>query len=125
MIYLIPEANPMKDVREINKNQQTAARMAASMAGMAAHGKCSEKKMADALPPAERAVWLILWRDTKPNGLAGTSQMSIARRAGVSDRAVRSALRRLEREGLVSIVHRGSLRAGASIYRVHPLGRER
>ena len=77
------------------------------------------------LPPAERAIWLILWRDTKPNGLAGTSQMSIARRAGVSDRAVRSALRRLEREGLVTVVHRGSLRAGASIYRVHPLGRER
>jgi hypothetical protein len=52
------------------------------------------------LPPAERAVWLILWRDTKPNGLARRSQMSIARRAGVSDRSVRSALRRLEGEGL-------------------------
>jgi hypothetical protein len=77
------------------------------------------------LPPAERAAWLILWRDTKPNGLARTSQMSLARRAGVSDRAIRSALRRLEREGLVTVVHRGSLRAGASIYRVHPLGRER
>jgi len=77
------------------------------------------------LPPAERAVWLILWRDTKPNGLAGTSQMSLARRAGVSDRAVRSALRRLERDGLVTVVHRGSLRAGASIYRVRPLARER
>ena len=56
MIYLISGANPMKDVWEINKNQQTAAWMAASMAGMAAHGKYSEKKMVDALPPAERAV---------------------------------------------------------------------
>jgi hypothetical protein len=76
------------------------------------------------LTPAERAVWLILWRDTKPNGLAETSQVSLARRAGVSDRTVRSALRALEQRGLVTVVHRGSLRRGASIYRVHPLDRE-
>src|SRR5262245_56041422 len=48
------------------------------------------------LTPAERSVWLILWRDTKPNGLAETSQVDLARRAGVSDRAVRSALDALE-----------------------------
>jgi hypothetical protein len=39
LIYLISEANPMKSVREINKNQQTAAWMAASMSGIAAHSK--------------------------------------------------------------------------------------
>jgi hypothetical protein len=77
------------------------------------------------LTPAERAVWLILWRDTKPNGLAETSQASLARRAGVSDRAVRSALRRLERDGLVTVVHRGSLRAGVSVYRIRLLVKER
>jgi hypothetical protein len=79
----------------------------------------------ETLTPAERAAWLILWRDTKPNGLAETSQMSMARRAGVSDRSIRAALRRLEGKGLVTVVHRGSLRRGPSIYRVHPLGRER
>jgi len=77
------------------------------------------------LKPAARAAWLILWRDTKPNGLAKTSQASIARRAGVSDRAIRAALRQLEQRGLVIVVHRGSLRRGPSIYRVHPLGRGR
>src|SRR5262245_27243252 len=77
------------------------------------------------LTPAERSAWLILWRDTKPNGLAKTSQASMARRAGVSDRAIRAALRRLAGTGLVTVVHRGSLRRGPSIYRVHPLGRER
>jgi len=77
------------------------------------------------LTPAERAAWLILWRDTKPNGLAETSQASMGRRAGVSDRAIRTALRRLEGMGLITVVHRGSLRRGPSIYRVHPLGRER
>lgn len=77
------------------------------------------------LTPAERAAWLILWRDTKPNGLAETSQTSMARRAGVSDRSIRTALRGLEEWGLVTVVHRGSLRRGVSVYRVHPLARER
>jgi hypothetical protein len=76
--------------------------------------------MAD-LTPAERSVWLILWRDTKPGGLATTSQASLAARAGVSDRAVRKALRRLEGRGLVSVARRGSLRRGPSAYRVRPL----
>jgi len=48
--------------------------------------------MAD-LTPTERAVWLILWRDTKPNGLAATSQASMARRAGVTGRAEAQVLR--------------------------------
>jgi hypothetical protein len=77
------------------------------------------------LPPAARAAWLILWRDTKPNGLAATSQMSMARRAGISDRSVRNALGLLEERGLVTVVHRGSLRRGVSTYRVRPLDRER
>jgi hypothetical protein len=76
------------------------------------------------LTPAERSVWLILWRDTKPSGLAGTSQISMARRAGVSDRSIRTALRGLEQKGLITVVHRGNLRRGASIYRVHQLNRD-
>ncbi|MFO0809697.1 MAG: hypothetical protein U0746_13820 [Gemmataceae bacterium] len=35
-----------------------------------------------ALGRAEVAVWLILWRDTKPDGTARTSQADLARRAG-------------------------------------------
>lgn len=77
------------------------------------------------LTPAARSVWLILWRDTKPTGLAQTSQESLARRAGVTDRAVRTALQLLVSAGLLTVVHRGSLRAGASIYRVRPLAPER
>jgi DNA-binding MarR family transcriptional regulator len=75
------------------------------------------------LTPAERSVWLILWRDTKPNGLAGTSQMDLAKRAGVADRAVRTALNKLEGKGLVTVVRRGSFRRGVSVYRVYPLTR--
>jgi DNA-binding GntR family transcriptional regulator len=56
--------------------------------------------------------------------LAKTSQASIARRVGVSDRAVRSALKVLAGKGLVIVVQRGSLRRGPSSYRVLPLTRK-
>jgi hypothetical protein len=75
------------------------------------------------LTPAERSVWLILWRDTKPNGVAATSQASLAQRAGVTDRAVRDALKGLAGHGLLTVVRRGNLRRGPSVYRVHPISR--
>ena len=70
------------------------------------------------------AVWLLLWRDTKADGLAKTSQADLARRAGISDRTARRAIDRLQRAGLLSVVHRGGLRRGISTYRIHPLTRE-
>ena len=76
------------------------------------------------LDRAEIAVWLLLWRDTKPDGLARTSQADLARRAGCSDRNVRYALRALCRAGLLTVVHQGGLNRGLSVYRVHPLARQ-
>lgn len=73
--------------------------------------------MAD-LRPCERAVWLLLWRDTKPDGLARTSQADLARRAGASGRAIYDALRSLARRGLLIVVRRGGLSAGPSSYRI-------
>jgi len=73
------------------------------------------------LRPCERAVWLLLWRDTRQDGLARTGQVDLARRAGTSDRAVRAALWELVRRGLVVVVQRGRLRAGPSSYRVRAL----
>jgi hypothetical protein len=80
--------------------------------------------MAD-LKPSERAVWFVLFRDTKPNGVARTSERDIARRAGVSDRMVRYALTALAKRGLVKIVRRGRLQSGPSSYRVFGLERGR
>ena len=70
------------------------------------------------LSPAAVKVWLVLYRDTKPGGTAKVGQTDIARRAGVSDRAVRDALRQLEILGLVLVIKRGQLRTGPSTYRV-------
>jgi hypothetical protein len=74
------------------------------------------------LTGAEAKVWLILYRDTKGNGLARTGQADIARRAGLKPRMVRYALTSLEAKGMVSVVRRGRLNAGPSIYRVRPVG---
>ena len=35
------------------------------------------------LTPVAAKVWLILWRDTKPTGVARTGQADLSRRAGV------------------------------------------
>ena len=72
------------------------------------------------LSRAEIAVWLVLYRDTR-GGTARTSYDDLARRAGCDRRNVGRALRRLERLGLLKVVHRGGLRRGVSRYRVRPL----
>lgn len=69
----------------------------------------------------EIVVWFVLYRDTKPDGTARTSQADMARRAGVSERTVRRVIRRLERAGFLVVVYRGGLNRGMSAYRVLPL----
>jgi len=76
---------------------------------------------AGALTRAELLTWLILYRDTKADGTARTAQEDVARRAGVSARAVRRALTRLKAFGLVRTVWQGGFRKGASVYTVEPL----
>src|SRR5262245_52045614 len=48
------------------------------------------------LKPAEAVVWFVLYRDTKPDGLARTAVEDIARRAGFSRSTALRALKRLE-----------------------------
>jgi hypothetical protein len=73
---------------------------------------------------AEVAVWVLLWRDTRPDGLARTAQTDLARRAGVNGRTVKRAIQRLQRAGLVTVVRRGGLFRGPSTYRVNPLSKQ-
>ena len=74
------------------------------------------------LTGAEAKVWLILYRDTKANGVARTGQADLARRAGLTVRGVQKALDKLSAKGLVVVVHRGRLNAGPTTYRVHATG---
>jgi hypothetical protein len=69
------------------------------------------------LAPAEVAVWLVLFRDSR-NGLARTGQVDIARRAGICRKTVGRAIRRLAERGLLRVVRRGRLGSGPSSYRL-------
>jgi hypothetical protein len=74
------------------------------------------------LTRAEVAVWLVLYRDTKPDGTARTGQADLARRAGCDPRTVRRALATLKSRGLVEVLTKGRLGAGPSRYRVKGSG---
>jgi hypothetical protein len=75
------------------------------------------------LSRAEALTWLVLWRDTKPDGTAQTSQVDIARRIGANVSTVKRAVAALVKARLLIVVCRGSLRRGPSAYRVRPLPR--
>lgn len=80
--------------------------------------------IADAgLTPAEALVWLVLFRDTKADGTARTGQADVGRRAGLSSRGVKLAVRGLKAKGMLRVVRRGRLNDGPSVYRVCPTSR--
>ncbi len=79
---------------------------------------------AGALSRNEILVWLVLYRDTR-NDTARTSQADLARRAGISDRSVRRALKGLQGRRLLKVTYRGGIGRGASAYRIYPLPPER
>ena len=70
------------------------------------------------LPRAAALVWVCLWRDTKPDGLARTAVTDLARRVGCNRRNAVRALRLLTDRRLLEVVRRGGLGRGVSAYRV-------
>jgi hypothetical protein len=70
------------------------------------------------LSNAERDVWLILFRDARPNGTSRTSVRDMARRAGIATRSVTRAVEGLKRRGLLRVVYQGGWGKGLSVYRV-------
>ena len=65
-------------------------------------------------------VWFTLYRDAHGD-TARSAQAYIARRAGLGKRTVGMAIGRLERAGLLDVLHRGGRNRGLSIYRIRPL----
>lgn len=72
------------------------------------------------LSRSEALTWFVLWRDTK-DGTVRTSIADVARRIGASRRAVIDAVAKLRKRKLLTLVFRGGINRGVSIYRVHPL----
>lgn len=67
---------------------------------------------------AELAAWLLLYRHAKPDGIVTASVTDLSRRAGCCESAMRRALKRLRKTGLVERVKRGTLAGGPSVWRL-------
>jgi hypothetical protein len=67
---------------------------------------------------AAAKAWFVLYRDTKPNGLAKVGLSDLATRMGCSGATAKRAIRELKRRGLVSVVTQGSPGRGPSEYRL-------
>jgi len=76
---------------------------------------------ARSLTRAEALTWIVLFRDTKPDGLASVGQADIARRIGADVKTVKRAMAGLRKRGLLIVVAKGGLNQGTSVYRVVPL----
>lgn len=63
-------------------------------------------------------AWVVLWRDTKPNGLARTGVTDIARRMGCSTATAKRALAETRTQKLIEVADRGRLGGGPSSYRL-------
>jgi DNA-binding transcriptional ArsR family regulator len=66
-----------------------------------------------------QSCWWIVWRETKPDGLARVSFNRIAECIGKGRRTVIRTMKRLKRAGLITVVRQGGMREGASTYRAH------
>jgi len=120
------ELPPMHDAEPVGRTGPTRGKASKSKEKRSSRGRfqCINAFLdvtVAGLDRAELVVWLLLWRDTKPDGLARASQGDLARRAGCNPRTVRRALSGLQRAGLVVVVRQGGLNRGLSVYRVEPL----
>lgn len=71
------------------------------------------------LSRSEIAVYLIVFRDTKPTGLARTSRTELARRGGMTERQASRALTKLIKRGAVHVIRRG-IKGKAALYSLYP-----
>jgi len=63
-------------------------------------------------------AWFILYRDTKPDGLARTGLSDMATRMGCSVSTAKRSVRVLKDRGLVTLVRKGAPGVGPNVYRV-------
>lgn len=64
-------------------------------------------------------AWIVLWRDTKPNGLASTGIADLARRMGCSHATAKRAIAELRGRDLLAIEALGGIGRGPSVYRLN------
>ncbi|WP_165249231.1 helix-turn-helix domain-containing protein [Paludisphaera soli] len=85
----------------------------ATLAGFADHGVKTLKR-------GELAVFLLLLRDTRPDGTARAGLTDLATRGGMSKRSAIRAVQTLTERGVVRVVRPG-VRGKATLYTVFPV----
>lgn len=70
------------------------------------------------LSPREALAWLVLYRDTKPDGLARTGFTDLATRTGCSVATAKRVVKSLRRRGLVQRVRKGAPGSGPNVYKI-------
>lgn len=70
------------------------------------------------LPPRQALAWLVLYRDTKPDGFAGTGFSDLATRMGCSPSTAKRVVKSLRQRRLVKLVRRGAPGRGPNVYKV-------
>ncbi len=68
---------------------------------------------------AAAKAWFVLYRDTKPDGLAKTGLSDMAARMGCSGSTAKRAVQELRKSGLVTLERKGAPGRGPNVYRVH------
>jgi hypothetical protein len=68
---------------------------------------------------AEVRVWLAIYREVKPGGLARIGMGQISKVAGIERRSVVRAMDALKRRGVVEVVTRGTINGTPNAYRLH------
>ena len=63
-------------------------------------------------------AWVILWRDTKPDGLAKTGVAYLARRMGCSNATAKRALSELRKQKVIEVAERGRKGGATNSYRI-------
>jgi hypothetical protein len=72
-----------------------------------------------------QACWWIIFRETKPDGMARIAHRRIAECIGTSRHTVLRALATLEKNGLLIVVKRGDFSGASSIYRLRAMPPDR
>jgi hypothetical protein len=115
------EPSPMYSADEIDRKARKPSKAKGPARGRFAVLNAFVDYSLAALDHPSRSVWFVLYRDTRPDGLARTAQADIARRIGMSVSTVKRAVRQLETLGLLTVRYRGGLGGRLSVYCVRPI----
>lgn len=115
---LQPRASRSPEVNEPKQKDSKGDRLALGRFGVLNRFVDMGARLVDT---TAQAVWLVIYREVKPDGLATVSHQRIADCVGVSRKTVARAIDRLKTVGLLIVVRHGGWQKGPNTYRVRSI----